>query len=207
MHIHELTICSPAIPHWKRCQSAYNARANDCHRYRIFEYDMLFLFYIFHGGWPCTYVIICNLLCLVLWDYTECLNLAFGESRFAVLSLQRRHMSVMGHKSVLSQYYLFNTISWLTPKKHPNSLTGNVIFITNSCTYEITHADVWVCRSSGEIVLCFAALSLQWRYMIERHGVPNLRPHDKLLYSTSWLRPKETPKRSNLRRNHLCPCF
>ena len=32
-------------------------------------------------------------------------------------------------------------------KKYPNSLTGNVIFvITNSCTYEITHADVWVCR-------------------------------------------------------------
>ena len=84
----------------------YNARANKCHIYRIFECDILFLFYIFHGVGPYTYVIICNVLVLVLWYFTACLNLAFGESRFAVLSLQRRHMWVMGHKSESYQHHL-----------------------------------------------------------------------------------------------------
>ena len=49
IHIHELTIRSLAIPRWKRCHSAYNARANNCHRYRIFQYDVLFLFIYFMG--------------------------------------------------------------------------------------------------------------------------------------------------------------
>ena len=60
--LQEWTICSLAISHWKRCQSTYIARANKCQRYRIFDYDMLFLFYIFHGVWLYTCVIICNWL-------------------------------------------------------------------------------------------------------------------------------------------------
>ena len=60
--LQEWTIRSLVISHWKRCQSTYIARANKCHRYRIFDYDILFLFYIFHGVWLYTCVIICNWL-------------------------------------------------------------------------------------------------------------------------------------------------
>ena len=111
MHIQEWTVWSLAISHWKRCQSAYNARANKCHSYRKFDYNMLFLFYIFHGGWLYTYVNIFNWLFPVLWDYTACLNLSFGESRIVfTVKLHERHRVTNPHPI----YCLFKSIAWQT---------------------------------------------------------------------------------------------
>ena len=94
-HIQGWTICSLAVYHWFGCQSVYNARANKRHRYRIFDCDTLFYFIYFMGNRLYINVIICKYLFLVLWKYTSCLNFSFGESRFAVLSVQWHHISVM----------------------------------------------------------------------------------------------------------------
>ena len=50
-------MCSLAISLWVRCQSTYNARANTCHRYRIFHNDMLYFINSMVDGLE-TYVII-----------------------------------------------------------------------------------------------------------------------------------------------------
>ena len=73
------------------------------------------------------------------------------------------------HERHESQIRVLSTIySTLSPyqhqKKYPNSLTGNVIFvITNSCTYEITHADVWVCRWRNHALFCSIVFTVTLR--------------------------------------------
>ena len=140
---------------------------------------------------------------MVLWVYTACLRLAFGESCFAVLSLQWRHMSVVGQKS--ASYLLFVQHHILTNNKRNIQTLSLENYL---CNKQSLHLWDYPCRCQCEsavveIVFCFAAMSLQWRYMIECHGVPNLRPLDKLLNSMSWLGPKETSKLYNWIRNHL----
>ena len=55
-HMQSRYIPLEALPEYLYCA------ANKCHRYRIFDYDILFLFYIFHVFWLYTCVIICNWL-------------------------------------------------------------------------------------------------------------------------------------------------
>ena len=154
MHIQELTISNLDIP------AGSAARVLIRHG-RISATDIVYLITI------CCFYFICfmgvdythmwSFVIYYSWSYEILLHVWIWRSENPVLQYCL-YIDATWESCVSNQrpiFFLFNTISWLTTKETSNYLTGNVNFvINNSCTYEITHADVRVCRWRNRVLFC-----------------------------------------------------
>ena len=154
--LHELTIC------WKRCQ---RARANNCHRYRLREYDMLFLFIYFMGVY---HTHMQPFVIYYSWSFEIILHVWIWRSGNPVLQycLYRDGVviTVTPHERLDVSYHqsldcLFKSMSWLITKQ----------------TSTLSH---WRCICNTEIAFCSIVFTVTQH---GRHDVSNHR-------STNWFR-------------------
>ena len=150
-------MCSIAISLWVRCQN--NARANTCHRYRIFHNDMLYFINSMVDGLE-TYVIIYiwlflvgNMILYSMFEFTICLQYRLYSDATAA---SWRHKSAC-HLVFPQQDVVSNTKGTSKHSRCERNLC-NELFL-NLWSYS------WGCVSLPFDKSCFQALSLQWRHM------------------------------------------
>ena len=118
------------------------------------------------------------------------------ESRFAEWSLQWHHMSFMAAQISVPFTVCWTVCTGWQQKKNPNSLTWNVIFITNySRIYKITHSDLWVCHSRNRVLQQCLYGDATWAWW---------RPKPPTVWQFAQQHVLDESKRkSNWRRNQL----